>query len=103
MTKVFSPDDLKDNLCPGLLRIGAEKEGMCAYEVNLPPVDGEPPSGEDKSEGSEDALRKRGVGAVVKVFHFIMKQSYICALIAMMVSLLVVNFMRMYVQSMWEV
>ncbi|XP_019739327.1 piezo-type mechanosensitive ion channel component 2 [Hippocampus comes] len=61
-----------------------EKEDMCAYEVNLPPVDGEPPSGEDKSEGSEDSLRKRGVGAVVKVFHFIMKQSYICALIAMM-------------------
>ncbi|XP_051943825.1 piezo-type mechanosensitive ion channel component 2 [Hippocampus zosterae] len=58
-----------------------EKEDMCAYEVNLPPEDGEPSSGEDKSE---DALRKRGVGAVVKVFHFIMKQSYICALIAMM-------------------
>lgn len=42
--------------------------------------------GEEKSEGGEDDMKKRGVGAMVKVFHFIMKQSYICALIAMMVS-----------------
>ncbi|KAM9791110.1 piezo-type mechanosensitive ion channel component 2 isoform 5-T6 [Syngnathus typhle] len=62
----------------------AEKEDLRVYEVSLPPEDGESPSGEDKSEGSEDALTKRGVGAMVKVFHFIMKQSYICALIAMM-------------------
>ncbi|XP_061654308.1 piezo-type mechanosensitive ion channel component 2 [Phyllopteryx taeniolatus] len=61
-----------------------EKEDVCVYEVSLPPEDGESPSGEEKSEGSGDALRKRGVGAMVKVFHFIMKQSYICALIAMM-------------------
>ncbi|XP_061879241.1 piezo-type mechanosensitive ion channel component 2 isoform X2 [Entelurus aequoreus] len=61
-----------------------EKEDMSVYEVNLPPKDGAPESGEEKSEEDEDAIRKRGVGAVVKVFHFIMKQSYICALIAMM-------------------
>lgn len=42
--------------------------------------------GEEKSEGGEEGKKKRGVGAMVKVFHFIMKQSYVCALIAMMVS-----------------
>ncbi|XP_061775602.1 piezo-type mechanosensitive ion channel component 2 isoform X2 [Nerophis ophidion] len=68
--------DQSDN-CP-------EKEDMSVYEVDLPPKDGAPQSGEEKSEEDEDAIRKRGVGAVVKVFHFIMKQSYICALIAMM-------------------
>ncbi|XP_057713162.1 piezo-type mechanosensitive ion channel component 2 isoform X2 [Corythoichthys intestinalis] len=61
-----------------------EKEDISVYEVSLPPEDEASPSREDKSDGSEDALRKRGVGAMVKVFHFIMKQSYICALIAMM-------------------
>uniref|UniRef100_A0A8C9X1A8 Piezo type mechanosensitive ion channel component 2 n=1 Tax=Sander lucioperca TaxID=283035 RepID=A0A8C9X1A8_SANLU len=39
---------------------------------------------EEKSEGGEDGMKKRGVSAMVKIFHFIMKQSYICALIAMM-------------------
>uniref|UniRef100_A0A8C9X545 Piezo type mechanosensitive ion channel component 2 n=1 Tax=Sander lucioperca TaxID=283035 RepID=A0A8C9X545_SANLU len=41
-------------------------------------------AGEEKSEGGEDGMKKRGVSAMVKIFHFIMKQSYICALIAMM-------------------
>ena len=41
---------------------------------------------EEKSEGGEGGMKRRGVGAMVKVFQFIMKQSYICALIAMMVS-----------------
>lgn len=54
------------------------------YEVCLPPEESE--SGvEEESEGGEDGLAK-GVGTMVKIFHFIMKQSYICALIAMMVS-----------------
>ncbi|KAG7525314.1 hypothetical protein JOB18_025431 [Solea senegalensis] len=64
---------------------GTEKKDESVYEVYLPPedlaLDG---SGEEKSEGSEDGIKQRGVSAMVKVFHFIMKQSYICALIAMM-------------------
>lgn len=54
------------------------------YEVCLPPEESE--SGvEEESEDGENGLAK-GVGTMVKIFHFIMKQSYICALIAMMVS-----------------
>ncbi|XP_054623072.1 piezo-type mechanosensitive ion channel component 2 isoform X2 [Dunckerocampus dactyliophorus] len=60
-----------------------EKEDISIYEVSLPPED-RVAAGEEKSEEDEGALRKKGVGAMVKVFHFIMKQSYICALIAMM-------------------
>ncbi|XP_058468470.1 piezo-type mechanosensitive ion channel component 2 isoform X3 [Solea solea] len=64
---------------------GTEKKDESVYEVCLPPedlaLDG---GGEEKSEGSEDGIKQRGVSAMVKVFHFIMKQSYICALIAMM-------------------
>lgn len=56
------------------------------YEVCLPPEDATSEGGEEKSDGEDDGMKKRGVGAMVKVFHFIMKQSYICALIAMMVS-----------------
>lgn len=54
------------------------------YEVCLPPED--PASGgEEESEDGEHGIANR-VGTMVKIFHFIMKQSYICALIAMMVS-----------------
>ncbi|XP_068604478.1 piezo-type mechanosensitive ion channel component 2 [Brachionichthys hirsutus] len=63
-------------------RDGAEKKDGSVYEVRLPPEDSE--AGEEKSEDGEDGVKKRGVSAVVKSFHFIMKQSYICALIAMM-------------------
>lgn len=56
------------------------------YEVCLPPEDSALEGGEEKSEEAEDGMKKRGVGAMVKIFHFVMKQSYICALIAMMVS-----------------
>lgn len=63
-----------------------EKKDECVYEVCLPPEDPAWEGGEEKSEGGEDGMKKRGVGAMVKVFRFIMKQSYICALIAMMVS-----------------
>uniref|UniRef100_A0A3B4TXV1 Piezo type mechanosensitive ion channel component 2 n=1 Tax=Seriola dumerili TaxID=41447 RepID=A0A3B4TXV1_SERDU len=63
---------------------GTEKKNECVYEVCLPPEDSVLEGGEEKSEGGEDGMKKRGVSAMVKVFHFIMKQSYICALIAMM-------------------
>lgn len=56
------------------------------YEVCLPPEDSVLDGGEEKSEEGVDGIKKRGVGAMVKIFHFVMKQSYICALIAMMVS-----------------
>lgn len=50
----------------------------------MPPED--PASGgEEESEDGEQGIANR-VGTMVKIFHFIMKQSYICALIAMMVS-----------------
>ncbi|XP_069548591.1 piezo-type mechanosensitive ion channel component 2 [Brachyistius frenatus] len=57
-----------------------EKKDEGEYEVCLPPED----SALKESVGEENEIKKRGVGAMVKVFHFIMKQSYICALIAMM-------------------
>lgn len=63
-----------------------EKKDESVYEVCLPPEDTALEGGEEKSEGGEEGMKKRGVGAMVKVFHFIMKQSYVCALIAMMVS-----------------
>lgn len=57
-----------------------EKKDECVYEVSLPPED----SGPKESEDDENDIQKKGT--MVKVFQFIMKQSYICALIAMMVS-----------------
>lgn len=63
-----------------------EKKDESVYEVCLPLEDSALEGGEEKSEGGEKEMNTRGVGAMVKVFHFIMKQSYICALIAMMVS-----------------
>ncbi|XP_054480874.1 LOW QUALITY PROTEIN: piezo-type mechanosensitive ion channel component 2 [Anoplopoma fimbria] len=63
---------------------GTEKKEECVYEVCFPPEDSALEEGEEKSEGGEDGIKKRGVSAMVKIFHFVMKQSYICALIAMM-------------------
>lgn len=63
-----------------------EKKDECVFEVCLPPEESALEGGEEKSEEGEDGMKKRGVGAMVKIFHFVMKQSYICALIAMMVS-----------------
>uniref|UniRef100_A0A674NBV1 Piezo type mechanosensitive ion channel component 2 n=1 Tax=Takifugu rubripes TaxID=31033 RepID=A0A674NBV1_TAKRU len=54
----------------------------CVYEVRLPPEDSVS-GGEEESEDGESGIIK-GVGTMVKIFHFVMKQSYICALIAMM-------------------
>ncbi|KAG7220906.1 hypothetical protein INR49_017756, partial [Caranx melampygus] len=81
---------------------GTEKKNECVYEVCLPPEDSVLDGGEEKSEGGEDAMKKRGVGAMVKVFHFIMKQSYICALIAMMAwSITYVSWLT-FVFLMWS-
>lgn len=63
-----------------------EKKDECVYEVCLPPEDSLLEGGVEKSEEGEDRMKKRGLSTMVKIFHFIMKQSYICALIAMMVS-----------------
>uniref|UniRef100_A0A3B3CQA6 Piezo type mechanosensitive ion channel component 2 n=1 Tax=Oryzias melastigma TaxID=30732 RepID=A0A3B3CQA6_ORYME len=64
------------------------------------------PSDEDsaakESEDEENDVKKKGVGAMVKVFHFIMKQSYICALIAMMAwSITYVSWLT-FVFLMWS-
>ncbi|XP_062285794.1 piezo-type mechanosensitive ion channel component 2 [Scomber scombrus] len=78
-----------------------EKE-ECVYEVCLPPEDATSEGGEEKSEGEDDGLKTRGVGAMVKVFNFIMKQSYICALIAMMAwSITYVSWLT-FVFLMWS-
>uniref|UniRef100_A0A671VGF6 Piezo type mechanosensitive ion channel component 2 n=1 Tax=Sparus aurata TaxID=8175 RepID=A0A671VGF6_SPAAU len=66
------------------LCVQPEKKDECVYEVCLPPEDSVLDGGEEKSEEGVDGIKKRGVGAMVKIFHFVMKQSYICALIAMM-------------------
>ncbi|XP_070700828.1 piezo-type mechanosensitive ion channel component 2 [Pempheris klunzingeri] len=65
-------------------RDDTEKKDECVYEVCLPPEDSVLEGGEEKSEEGEDGIKEKGVGALVKIFNFIMKQSYICALIAMM-------------------
>ncbi|KAJ3594600.1 hypothetical protein NHX12_003907 [Muraenolepis orangiensis] len=55
----------------------SEKKRECVYEVSLP----SDLEGEKKGEGEDGAGPP---SAVVTVFRFVMKQSYICALIAMM-------------------
>lgn len=42
---------------------------------------------DSEGEGSQEEKRSVRIHAMVAVFQFIMKQSYICALIAMMVSI----------------
>lgn len=69
-----------------------EKRDESVYEVCLPP-EGSESGVEEESEDGENGLAK-GVGTMVKIFHFIMKQSYICALIAMMVSTLARRWCR---------
>lgn len=64
------------------LFVQTEKKEECVYEVCLPPEE----SSVKETESEENIIKKKGVGAMVKIFHFIMKQSYIGALIAMMVS-----------------
>uniref|UniRef100_A0A3P9K7P9 Piezo type mechanosensitive ion channel component 2 n=1 Tax=Oryzias latipes TaxID=8090 RepID=A0A3P9K7P9_ORYLA len=55
-----------------------------------------------ETEDEENDIKKKGVGAMVKVFHFVMKQSYICALIAMMAwSITYVSWLT-FVFLMWS-
>uniref|UniRef100_A0A3B3UI10 Piezo type mechanosensitive ion channel component 2 n=1 Tax=Poecilia latipinna TaxID=48699 RepID=A0A3B3UI10_9TELE len=57
---------------------------------------------EEEEDEEENDIKKKGVGAMVKVFHFIMKQSYICALIAMMAwSITYVSWLT-FVFLMWS-
>ncbi|XP_023820679.1 piezo-type mechanosensitive ion channel component 2 isoform X1 [Oryzias latipes] len=75
-----------------------EKKEECVYEVSLPPED----SAAKETEDEENDIKKKGVGAMVKVFHFVMKQSYICALIAMMAwSITYVSWLT-FVFLMWS-
>uniref|UniRef100_A0A3Q2SU17 Piezo type mechanosensitive ion channel component 2 n=1 Tax=Fundulus heteroclitus TaxID=8078 RepID=A0A3Q2SU17_FUNHE len=75
-----------------------EKKEESVYEVSLPPED----SALKESEEEENDIKKKGVGAMVKFFHFIMKQSYICALIAMMAwSITYVSWLT-FVFLMWS-
>ncbi|XP_038146759.1 piezo-type mechanosensitive ion channel component 2 [Cyprinodon tularosa] len=75
-----------------------EKKEESVYEVSLPPED----SALKESEDEENDIKKKGVGAMVKFFHFIMKQSYICALIAMMAwSITYVSWLT-FVFLMWS-
>lgn len=46
-----------------------------------------PPEEEEELKEPEDKEQTAAPAGLVKVFRFIMKQSYVCALIAMMVSL----------------
>uniref|UniRef100_A0A3P9DDQ3 Piezo type mechanosensitive ion channel component 2 n=1 Tax=Maylandia zebra TaxID=106582 RepID=A0A3P9DDQ3_9CICH len=62
------------------LFVQTEKKEECVYEVCLPPEE----SSVKETESEENIIKKKGVGAMVKIFHFIMKQSYIGALISMM-------------------
>ncbi|XP_047198071.1 piezo-type mechanosensitive ion channel component 2 [Hippoglossus stenolepis] len=79
-----------------------EKKDECVYEVRLPPEESALDEGEEKTEEDEDGIKQRGVSAMVKVFHFIMKQSYICALIAMMAwSITYVSWLT-FVFLMWS-
>ncbi|XP_041959521.1 piezo-type mechanosensitive ion channel component 2 [Alosa sapidissima] len=69
----------------------SEKKDSGVYEVTditeeekpMDEVDGEEEEEEEEGE-EEEAQEEKGPNAVVKVFRFVMKQSYICALIAMM-------------------
>ncbi|XP_056149372.1 piezo-type mechanosensitive ion channel component 2 [Lampris incognitus] len=66
-----------------------EKKDDCVYEVCLPVEETETEGveeqrGEGEGEDENEEEKKGAPSALVKVFCFIMKQSYICALIAMM-------------------
>ncbi|KAK5919869.1 hypothetical protein CgunFtcFv8_023731 [Champsocephalus gunnari] len=74
-----------------------KKKEECVYEVSVPLEESELEGGEEESK-----MKKRGVGAMVKIFHFVLKQSYICALIAMMVwSITYVSWLT-FVFLMWS-
>lgn len=63
-----------------MLLCADQKDGEVYEVVEMPPEEEE-----DLKDGDEDEQSAVPAG-LVKVFRFIMKQSYVCALIAMMVS-----------------
>lgn len=58
-----------------------QKDGDVYEVVEMPPEE------EEELKESEEKEQTAAPAGLVKVFRFIMKQSYVCALIAMMVSL----------------
>ena len=73
---------------PSCVPVISEIKHECVYEVRLPSemgMEGGKKDGEETETETEGEDREKA-SAVVTVFRFIMKQSYICALIAMMVS-----------------
>ncbi|XP_029930817.1 piezo-type mechanosensitive ion channel component 2 isoform X2 [Myripristis murdjan] len=78
---LYSTPQYKTDQCSAI----TEKKEECVYEVCLPPEESALEGGEEHKGGEEEEEEKKtGTNAVVTVFRFIMKQSYICALIAMM-------------------
>ena len=80
------------------LCVRPEKRDAGVYEVGqgqeeILMVEGgdEPKEEEGEEEEAEDEKEPGKISSAVTVFRFIMKQSYICALIAMMVSGLVLG------------
>lgn len=57
-----------------------QKDGEVYEVVEMPPEE------EEETKESEEKEQTAAPTGLVKVFRFIMKQSYVCALIAMMVS-----------------
>ncbi|XP_055084588.1 piezo-type mechanosensitive ion channel component 2 [Periophthalmus magnuspinnatus] len=77
----------------------------CVLEVRLPPEDSDREEEKDEKEEKEEVDSESAhtrLSAMVKVFQFIMKQSYICALIAMMAwSITYVSWLT-FVFLMWS-
>uniref|UniRef100_A0A8C5CAX9 Piezo-type mechanosensitive ion channel component n=1 Tax=Gadus morhua TaxID=8049 RepID=A0A8C5CAX9_GADMO len=74
------------SLVPSCVPVISEIKHECVYEVRLPSemgMEGGKKDGEETETETEGEDREKA-SAVVTVFRFIMKQSYICALIAMM-------------------
>lgn len=92
-TPRYKPDPSTDN---------NEKKNDCTLEVSLPTEDPGLEGDEEKGDGDEDSATNIRLSAMVKVFHFVMKQSYICALIAMMAwSITYVSWLT-FVFLMWS-
>lgn len=63
-----------------MLLCAEQKDGEVYEVVEMPPEE------EEELKESEETEQSAAPAGLVKVFRFIMKQSYVCALIAMMVS-----------------
>ncbi|XP_071216825.1 piezo-type mechanosensitive ion channel component 2 [Salvelinus alpinus] len=78
-----------------------EKKNGSVFDVS-PTVGGEAAGKEEEEEAEQEEEEEGRVNAVVTVFRFIMKQSYICALIAMMAwSITYVSWLT-FVFLMWS-